>query len=142
MRYRQPKNCESSDVDQPRWFSCLMKFTESMTNRNSGIEATMQMLLNLCQRFEVTKRLHGEYGNDWRPINQNDYIKMERYIRFAEVLSIAYRTTEKLVFLNTMLKCMDTLTAMTERLNSQQKERLHALIIDERHHIQMLCQQL
>ena len=55
---------------------------------DSRVTEALPILLKLCQRFEVTKRLHGEYGNDWRPVNQGDYLKMERYVRFAEVFRL------------------------------------------------------
>lgn len=132
----------ANDVDQSPVVQLLDEIQQKIINKEAGITVAMQMLLHLCQRFEVTKRLHGEYGTDWRPVKQDDYQKMERYVRFAEVLSIAYRTTDRLAFLNTMLKCMDTLTAMTERLNGNQKERLRTLILEERRYIKTLSQRL
>jgi len=136
------KTVVKGDADESPVVQLLDDIYLNILNRNIGIATALRMLLHLCQRFEVTKRLHGEYDNDWRPLNHEDYKKIERYIRFAEVLSIAYRATDRLVFLNTMLKCMDTLTAMTDRLNSNHKERLRTLILDERNHIRNLSQRL
>ena len=92
----------------------------------------------LLQRFEVSKRLHGEYNANWRPIDPSDYEHNERYLLFAELINLAFETSGKLQYLNTLLKCMDTLTAMAAKLDISQKRRLDELTCQERKHIQTL----
>jgi len=137
-----PQQSTTVDFDQSPVLQLLDELYRKISNRDAALADALQILLRLCQRFEVTKRLHGEYGNDWRPLNLYDYKKLERYVRFAEVLSLAYGATDRLPFLNTMLKCMDTLTSMSNRLNRKQKERLRKLVLEEQFHIQALCQRL
>lgn len=96
----------------------------------------------LLQRFEVTKRLHGEYNAHWRPCDPADYTSLSRYLRFAEVLELAYGATGALPHLNGLLKCMDTLSALQTRLLPDAKERLNALIVKERGHVQGLRRRL
>lgn len=107
-------------------------------NQDTDI-APWQELDHLLQRFEVSKRLHGEYNDRWRPTNPDDYRNMERYVRFAEILNQAYRLRPKLQYLNGLLKCMDTLSALIPRLNALQKERLNRLVDHERFHIRAMA---
>ena len=99
---------------------------------------TMRMLGHLLQRFEVTKRLHGEYSASWRPIDPRDYRTMERYVRFGEILEQAYASSAALPHLNALLKCLDTLTAMQARLDAGQTRRLRELIVREKKHVEQL----
>ena len=119
----------------------LATIGEELSKRGSSAH-TMQLLNLLVQRFEVTKRLHGEYGETWRPKDPQDYRNMERYVRFAEVLHLAYSLTVSLPYLNALLKCMDTLTALHVRLDRAQKERVQALVDHERQHIEQLSRTL
>ena len=100
---------------------------------------TMRMLGHLLQRFEATKRLHGEYSASWRPTDARDYRVMERYVRFAEILELAYSSSAALPHLNALLKCLDTLTALHVRLDAGQKKRLRELIVRERNHVEQLA---
>lgn len=100
---------------------------------------TLRVLGRLLQRFEVTKRLHGEYGKNWRPTDPKDYRVMERYVRFAEVLELAYSLSAALPYLNALLKCVDTLTALYDRLDAGQEKRLRELIAREKNHVEQLA---
>lgn len=99
---------------------------------------TMRMLGHLLRRFEATKRLHGEYNDSWRPTDPRDYRVLERYVRFAEILELAYSSSAALPHLNALLKCLDTLTALHARLDAGQKKRLRELIIREKKHVEQL----
>ena len=108
--------------------------------RSEGDAGEIRSVLDrLVQRFEVTKRLHGEYGPNWRPVDPMDYRRMERYVRFAEILHLAYQSTGGLPYLNALLKVMDTLTASRSALNAQQLTRLRALIVHEQNHVNRLA---
>jgi methionyl-tRNA formyltransferase len=101
---------------------------QALTTQQADV-TLRQTLDRLLQRFEVTKRLHGEYNAAWRPVDPADYGCMERYLRFAEVLDMAWGQWSALPYLNALLKCLDTLTAMREQLGAAQVRRL-ALLID------------
>lgn len=121
----------------------ILSFLEKEIARNGDIDpSTWQQLDCLLQRFEVSKRLHGEYNDQWRPVNPDDYRDMERYVRFAEVLDQAYQRSRKLQYLNGLLKCMDTLSALTARLDALEKERVCRLTDSERSHIRTLADSL
>jgi len=119
----------------------LEKIHLGLSGNDSHTDA-LWLLDRVLQRFEVTKRLHGEYNANWRPIDPQDYHDMERYVRFAEVLDLAYVETSKLPFLNALLKCMDTLTALVARLDSSQKDRVRHLIVHERDYVDRLIQKV
>jgi methionyl-tRNA formyltransferase len=101
-----------------------------------------QTLDRLVQRFEVSKRLHGEYGADWRPVDPADYHTLERYLCFGEVLDLAWTAWAALPYLNALLKCLDTLTALAERLDAGQRLRLESLIGREQMHVAVLAKRL
>lgn len=97
-----------------------------------------QKIDKFLQRFEVTKRLHGEYNTNWRPVDPDDYKSMETYLLFAELMDKAYQLSTKIQYLNALLKIMDTLTALAKKLDAQQKNRLRILIYREREHIKII----
>lgn len=103
-----------------------------------GREET-RLLDRLIQRFEVSKRVHSEYNEAFRPVDPEDYRDLGRYVRFAEVLDAAFVQTGGLPCLNAMLKCLDTLTAMRGRLGSAAAGRLARLIERERQHVDSLA---
>ncbi len=100
------------------------------------------LLDRLVQRFEVTKRMHGEYNDRWRPVDQSDYRNLAPYVRFAEVLELAYRSTAMLPYLNALLKCLDTLTALGDSLKGRQRSRVSILIESEEIHVKALVEKL
>ncbi len=102
----------------------------------------ISLLDRLVQRFEVSKRLHGEYNEKWRPVDAADYRSLDRYVRFAEVLDMAYHRTDKLPYLNALLKVVDTLTALHSTLNVDQQARLRQVIARERDHVARLAARL
>ena len=93
----------------------------------------------LMQRFEVSKRLHADYNMNWRPIDMADYQRVETYVRFAELMDLAYQSSARLQYLNAFLKSMDTLTTLVDRLGAQQINRLEQLIYRERGHVEKLA---
>ena len=97
-----------------------------------------QPLDRLVQRFEVSKRLHGEYDVAWHPVEPADYRSLERYVRFAEILALAYAQAGRLPYLNAMLKVVDTLSAVCSALSRDQRIRLEQIIVEERGYIEGL----
>jgi hypothetical protein len=90
----------------------------------------------LLKRFEVTKRIWNSYADDWRGEPSSGYRNLDLYVRFGEVLDLAYSRTGSLVYLNALLKCVDTCTAMVEEVTL--KGRLARLIRSELDHVSRL----
>lgn len=107
-------------------------------NHNEAL-ATLNRLL---QRFEVTKRVHGEYNENWRPVDAGDYYDLNLYLQFACCLERAYAATAGLQYLNGLLKCLDTLTAYQTALSAEQHEDLRKLIRAEQRHVDALQRKL
>ena len=111
-------------------------------NATSSPLKPIPLLDRLVQRFEVSKRLHGEYDEDWRPVDSTDYRSLERYVRFAEILDLAHQHTKGLTYLNALLKIVDTLTALHAILSTPQRTRLRRVIAHERSHVERLTASL
>jgi len=116
----------------------IANLLSSLARRVAGPAEWLQ-IDKLLQRFEVSKRLHGEYNSKWRPIDPSDYQGMETYLRFAELMDQAYLSSAKLHYLNALLKSIDTLTALVVRLDAQQFNRLKQLADSERDHVKNLA---
>lgn len=94
----------------------------------------------LVQRFEVTKRIFESYDVSLRARDRERFRDLGLYLRFAEVLEVAYERTAALPYLNALLKCADTLTAMHARLSGDEGARLARLILRERQHVRRLAE--
>ncbi|PKO46934.1 MAG: hypothetical protein CVU29_04310 [Betaproteobacteria bacterium HGW-Betaproteobacteria-22] len=101
-------------------------------------DQTIRTLNKLVQRFEVSKRLHGRYNANWRAVDAGEYKSWVRYVRFAEVLSLAYDSTHSLSYLNALLKIMDTLTAALGQLDVSLRDRVVNLTVCERDYVDAL----
>ena len=130
---------EADTVREVRKTDALLESIYCDLSSEVGAGEIRSLLDRLVQRFEVTKRLHGEYGANWRPTDPTDYRLMERYVRFGEILDLAYERTGALPYLNALLKTVDTLTASRIVLNGQQRQRLQVLIAHERDHVKRLA---
>lgn len=90
----------------------LLRTLRSTLERGDLQTARDLGLDRLVQRFEVTKRIHHAYGSDWRPLEGAGYRDLALYVEFALVLAAAARHSPALSYLNALLKCMDTLSAL------------------------------
>ena len=108
----------------------------------SAKETHRKLLAKLIQRFEVTKRLHGNYSDSFRPIDASDYHDLSRYLQFAEVLVAAYKCGQGLQVLNALLKCTDTLCALRQQLAPANRARLAAVVRAERTYVAELSRAL
>ena len=107
-----------------------------------GAAEHLSVLDRLVQRFEVTKRIHAEYSDVWRPVDGADYRSAHRYVRFAEVLELAYERTGALPYLNALLKNIDTLSSLRSTLSQDQRARVRRVIARERDHVRKLAERL
>ena len=95
-------------------------------------------LARLVGRFEVAKRVHSHYLPRWRAAPEANYHDLALYLRYAEVMELAYSLTGKVVYLNVLLKVLDTLAARAADLPAEQSGRLARLLGCEQNHIDQL----
>lgn len=105
-------------------------------------EESFDDLNKLLQRWEVTKRIHSAYKENWRPVDNKDYKRADHYLIFAELLDLAYGKTRHLPYFNGLLKVMDTLTSLSGQFGSDERQRLLHLIGQERRYFDDLCDRL
>lgn len=90
-----------------------------------------RLIDKLTQRFEVTKRIHDAYNENWRACDKGAYKTYELYIRFAELMEMSYKKSEMVQYLNALLKCIDTLCAIADNFDETLKSQLARLIVEE-----------
>ena len=95
-------------------------------------------LKKLVKKFEVTKRIHASYDTCFRAVDKKDFGDLGLYVRLAGVFEAAFRQTRNLVFLNALLKGLDSLCSVKDRLTSQQQATLAHLIGREESHVAAL----
>lgn len=96
----------------------------------------------LLRKFETTKRLYRRYGPDMIADKQSGCDDLSLYLRFAEAMDVAARATGRLQFVNVLLKVMDTLVALSARLDEDQLGRLARLAESERKHVDSIVTRL
>jgi hypothetical protein len=133
---------DAPDSPAARETDILLESIYRELTTESGALEHLSSLDRLVQRFEVSKRLHGEYNEEWRPVDATDYRSLERYVRFAEILDMAYQRIGALPYLNALLKIVDTLTALRSTLSTQQQPTLQRVITHERDHVERLTARL
>lgn len=101
------------------------------------------LLARLVKKFEVSKRWYDYYGPQFRPLYKDGpraYRNLGLYVRAAEVFEVAYTHRIILSFLNVFIKSLDTLCALVDQLNQDQRARLSWLIDREKFHVSVLAQ--
>lgn len=98
-------------------------------------EFTSDVLAQLVRRFEVSKRVHTQYLSHWRAAPESGYTDLALYIRYAEVMELAYSATNRIDLLNVLLKIHDTLSSQVSSLSPQESGRLARLLNCEDEHI-------
>lgn len=113
----------------------LERFWQKLTEIGNSAPAELDRLLH---HFELTKRIFTRYDTSWRPETGSDFRDVSLYLRFAEVLDLAYANTGMLTYLNALLKCLDILIAVRADLPVTEGDRLARLIVRERDHVEYL----
>lgn len=90
-----------------------------------------EMLDRLVQRFEVTKRVHDDYREDWRAVDRSSFRAMPAYLELSEAFLDAFRLTGQLTYLNVLLKALDTLSGLFGDLSRKLQSRVEYLIEHE-----------
>lgn len=96
------------------------------------------VLAHLVGRFEVSKRVHTQYLARWRAAPEADYHDMGLYVRYAEIMELAYSVTDKLEHLNVLLKVLDTLSSQVSSLSLNESCRFSRLLDREQVHVNHL----
>ena len=106
--------------------------------RHEVDERTGSVISRLVGRFEVSKRVHTRYLTHWRAAPGAAYNDLALYVRYAEVMELAYSVTNRIDCLNVLLKVLDTLTSQVSSLTSRESGRLARLLNREGQHIDQL----
>lgn len=110
----------------------LQRLKEALRLAAFSADSRLQ-LDRVLQRFEVSKRLHDDYTEFWRPLDSTRYHGLERYLLLAEVLGRAALLTHDLRYLNGLLKCVDILTStsMARVIHQSSWARLRTIVEQE-----------
>jgi methionyl-tRNA formyltransferase len=109
----------------------------SLLRQETG-ELVRDTLARLVGRFEVAKRVHSHYLARWRATPEASYRDLALYLRYAEVMELAYSLTGEVVYLNVLLKVLDTLAARVADLPVDQSGRLARLLGREQIHVDQM----
>jgi len=96
----------------------------------------------LVKRFEVFKRVHEAYNSNFKATEKGNYNNLKLYIMLCALFDLAYLKTKDLTYLNVMLKCLDTLCAMHNQLDDEEKSYLAQLIKNEKRHIEKISKNI
>ncbi len=119
----------------------LLDYLHGAVRANRAGATNVRLVLErILGKFEVFKRIHCAYTDTYRAIDPEDFRDLTLYVRLAEVLEAAYEATGKTQFLNALLKCVDTLSALSASLPPDGQARLAWLIGRERAHVVTLAE--
>ena len=100
------------------------------------------MLLLLIKRFEVTKRVYLHYDSDLRPIDSSEFRELSLYLRFAEILGLAYEKFGHLFYLNAFIKVLDTLISVKDDILAEGQGRFARCIMQEMEVVEKLMKKV
>ena len=105
-----------SDLFFPTDTSTLLTYlTQNQLRGDADFKPNLLELL--IKRFEVTKKIYTAYDQNLRPINKENFREVSLYVDFAALLCVACDRRLDLVYLNSLLKVMDILASITDRLD-------------------------
>ena len=76
----------------------------------------------LLKRFEVTKKIYNDYDFNFRRLESSSFQDLTLYVYFSYLLVLSYRKTNKLQYLNTLLKVNDIVQSNYEGLEPKFRE--------------------
>lgn len=86
----------------------------------------------LLRKFETTKRLHSSYDGSMRALDKNDFDNLDNYLLFADILLVRVPLSADVIYLNCLLKLIDSLCSVSDQLSENQKAHLAHLITGEK----------
>lgn len=114
----------------------LLEFVFHALSQKTSLDSeAANWLARLVHKFEVFKRVHDAYRSGFRAVNRNDHKTLNHYLRLAEVFDLAWNRMGHMVYLNALLKIMDTLCSVYDQLSREEQARLATLIHAERQYI-------
>ncbi|MEK9132849.1 MAG: hypothetical protein AAB606_04040 [Patescibacteria group bacterium] len=104
----------------------------ALSSGESQKETEFKNILNkLVQKFEVSKRWYSKYDASMKAADKTAYHDLELYVRGAEIFESAFAAFGDLPYLNALLKSIDTLCSVCEKLDAGQRGRLARMISSE-----------
>lgn len=94
---------------------------------------------HLLQRFEVSKRLYRSYTPQFKAVIDSGYDDLALYVEFAALCLAMQTQADALPFLNGLLKSIDTLIAVQQRLAPELGSHLAWLIAGEASWVERLA---
>jgi hypothetical protein len=132
---------EVPDLGRPVLTATLLEsLINAMANNTPPNARARAWLSKLVQKFEVTKRVHEAYDDNFKAVERKNHRDLALYLRLAEVFEQAFSTTNMLPYLNALLKVLDTLCALRVGLSKSDRARLSNLIVRERTHVIALAE--
>jgi len=120
----------------------LLEYVFSKILKGEINDSSCQFWLErLVKKFEVSKRIHIQYKQNFCAVDPNQHKNYCLYIRLSEIFESAYANSGDIRFLNVLLKTIDTICSFSEYLISQDRRRLASLIFKEKEHIENMIQQ-
>jgi len=98
----------------------------------------MELRETFRRKFEITKRVHGGYDDQFRALNRQDRKNLAPYLRAADVFELTYSHFSALRYLNVLHKCLDTLCAHRDQLDPPLASRLAWHLAREQTHFDQL----
>ena len=112
--------------------AALLESAFAATARTPAIDPQgWRLIERLVRRFEIFKRIHDAYDDDFRAIDREAHLRLAYYLRAGEIFEAASTARDELRYLNVLLKCLDTLCSLAHRFEPPQRARLARLIARE-----------
>ena len=130
-----PEPCNPDDHGGKAVLERIYAETMSLSSHSSDT------LLLLLKRFEVVKRIYAEYNDDLRPTDPKQFHDPSLYLRFAEILDLAYSQSKNLFFLNAFIKSLDILVSLQEEIAENDQGRLARCVRNEIQHVEEISKE-
>ena len=94
----------------------------------TDLSATLENLDAIVKTFEIHKRLYTHYTAEFKLTKEQNYRDIRLYLIFADSLTMAYQRTQKLKYLNALLKVNDALLSQHSLVQRQSAEPLYQIL--------------
>ena len=93
-------------------------------------------------KFEITKRVHQAYDNDFRAVDREHHKNLGLYLRVADLFALLYSKSGSSRHLNVYLKCLDTLVGLHKFIETESMGRLAWHIRREQEFVEGVIEEL
>ena len=137
---------EAPNIKPPKSLNASEYHTAELLGHllNTDLDTTANKYLagKLLQRFEVSKRLYRRYDTHFKAVLESGYDDLALYPLFAAMCLRHAPQPHSLPFLNALLKTIDTLISLENRLTAIQGAQLAWLIEGEAKWVMQLANRL